>query len=147
MQDTKCVESSDKPGFCAGCDEPLTIIIPKTSGLKKGPKTFTSSWKGRPKKLPAKDMPMGVSEWMRHGKKYGYWDYFKQQIAESEEIDVRESWTGARFVPLTELINLQMNDSKRVLVMSSAQRNRLDELLIGDDKGAIRFMGLIIKER
>lgn len=26
------------------------------------------------------DRPMGVSKWMRHGKEYGYWDYFKKEI-------------------------------------------------------------------
>ena len=25
-----------------------------------------------------KDTPMGVSQWKEHGRKYGYWDYFKK---------------------------------------------------------------------
>ena len=24
--------------------------------------------------------PMGVSQWRAHGEKYGYWEYFKEQI-------------------------------------------------------------------
>lgn len=26
-----------------------------------------------------KEIPMGVSQWREHGKKYGYWDYFMEQ--------------------------------------------------------------------
>lgn len=26
------------------------------------------------------DVPQGVSEWMNHGKKYGYWDFFRSSL-------------------------------------------------------------------
>jgi len=29
-----------------------------------------------------KDTPMGVSQWKEHGKKYGYWEFFKNQQKE-----------------------------------------------------------------
>lgn len=27
------------------------------------------------------DVPMGVSQWKEHGKRYGYWDHFKNEVA------------------------------------------------------------------
>lgn len=27
-----------------------------------------------------KENPMGVSQWKNHGKKYGYWDHFKEDV-------------------------------------------------------------------
>ena len=27
--------------------------------------------------------PMGVSQWEKHGRKYGYWEYFKNKINEN----------------------------------------------------------------
>ena len=29
------------------------------------------------------DIPMGVSEWRKHGQDYGYWEYFEKEIKES----------------------------------------------------------------
>ena len=26
-----------------------------------------------------KDIPMGVSQWRNHGKKWGYWEFFKKE--------------------------------------------------------------------
>lgn len=33
-------------------------------------------------------MPMGVSEWKNHGIKYGYWDYFKNQILKTKSYGI-----------------------------------------------------------
>ena len=37
------------------------------------------------------EIPMGVSQWVSHGKKYGYWEYFKRETIESVEKGV-DSW-------------------------------------------------------
>lgn len=29
-----------------------------------------------------RELPMGVSQWMNHGKEYGYWKYFEQKTRE-----------------------------------------------------------------
>ena len=32
-----------------------------------------------------KEIPMGVSQWKNHGKKYGYWDFWKTDIKKKIE--------------------------------------------------------------
>ena len=36
-----------------------------------------------------KDMPMGVSQWKEHGKKYGYWEYFEKATRQEIVEDLR----------------------------------------------------------
>ena len=31
------------------------------------------------------DIPMGVSQWKEHGKKYGYWDFWEKYSPEKQE--------------------------------------------------------------
>ena len=34
--------------------------------------------------LDARNVPMGISQWMAHGKKYGYWKYFIEKECEKK---------------------------------------------------------------
>lgn len=34
------------------------------------------------KQTLAKDKPIGISQWKEIGKKYGYWDYFREKVIE-----------------------------------------------------------------
>ena len=48
-----------------------------------------------------KDMPMGVSQWKNHGKKYGYWKFHTKALLEellkfTEELKLRDDVFYAR---------------------------------------------------
>ncbi len=39
-----------------------------------------------------KDIPMGVSQWREHGKKYGYWEFFGSQLKSALKKKLVERW-------------------------------------------------------
>ena len=45
--------------------------------------------------------PMGVSQWKKHGKKYGYWKYFLADIVEKERKRIKKAFYGSLplFIP------------------------------------------------
>ena len=34
-------------------------------------------------------LPMGVSQWKNHGKKYGYWDYFREGLDKGIRLEIK----------------------------------------------------------
>jgi len=43
-------------------------------GEEKG---YAKFWKKKVQEEVKREIPMGASNWLRHGKKYGYWNHFK----------------------------------------------------------------------
>jgi hypothetical protein len=68
-------------GFCFICDREYEgeshrhIDIPRDYKPNLESENY-KSWESKKKKL---DVPMGISAWKEHGKKYGYWEFFKEQ--------------------------------------------------------------------
>lgn len=53
-----------------------------------------------------RELPMGVSQWKEHGKKYGYWKFFKKKIAwgcktcnKIDWVDVKEPLAKPEHIP------------------------------------------------
>jgi len=40
-----------------------------------------------------KEIPMGVSQWRNHGKKYGYWEYFEKEVRKNTLKELIKEYT------------------------------------------------------
>ncbi|MFA5072082.1 MAG: hypothetical protein WC511_07080 [Candidatus Pacearchaeota archaeon] len=41
--------------------------------------------------IETKELPLGVSQWKEHGKKYDYWDYFKNEVIEEYILEAKNA--------------------------------------------------------
>lgn len=74
-----------KPGLGSSPSEPQTgASVTEDTDIaegESGPETFERSSTDSSETYPT--VPMGVSEWRAHGRKYGYYQYFEQQVVEA----------------------------------------------------------------
>lgn len=74
---SKCCGAKINFEMSCDCDPRAHSMGPCESGFKM---PYWSCDKCRSIVTQTLDSPMGVSQWMKHGKRYGYWEYYREQI-------------------------------------------------------------------